>query len=99
KLAELFPRQGGKLRQWKNSVVDAGLKGFGSLVSTAQGLAGLGVVMKYAAMAEERAMADYRKSIVQIRDPELKAIFWQHLIDEELHYLWLKEKAVQLMNK
>lgn len=98
KLLEYFPHQNGTLRQVKDSVAGLGLKGFSTLINTAGGLAGLGILMKAAAAAEERAMADYRKAIAHLQDQAIIDIFWEHLIDEELHYLWLKEKAAQLMN-
>ncbi|HHY60017.1 MAG TPA: hypothetical protein GX504_05310 [Clostridia bacterium] len=98
KLREYYPNQESLFGQVKDSLTAVGLKGFSALVNTAQGVAGLGLLMKAAAAAEERAMADYRRAIARIKDQAIRDIFWEHLIDEELHYLWLKEKAAQLMN-
>lgn len=97
KLLEYYPNQEGLVRQVRDSLTGVGLKGFGTLISTAQGVAGLGALMKAAAAAEERAMADYRRAIARLKDQAIKDIFWEHLIDEELHHLWLKDKAAQFM--
>lgn len=96
KLKELFPHQENRIHQWKTSIADVGLKGFGSIVGTAQELTGLASMMKASAAAEEKAMAHYRQMLTQFKDFELRDMFWEHLIDEELHYLWLKEKAARM---
>ncbi|NLL18546.1 MAG: hypothetical protein GX262_05915, partial [Clostridia bacterium] len=95
KLTELFPVEDNAINNLKNSLTDAGLKLFSSTVSAAQDLTGLLPLMKAGAAAEEKAMADYRQTIAQIKDFELRDMFWEHLIDEELHYLWLKKKIEQ----
>lgn len=96
KLKKLFPHQDNKIHQLKSSVADAGLKGFGSIVSTAQELTSIASIMKAGAYAEEKAMNHYRQMLTQFKDFELRDMFWEHLIDEELHYLWLKEKAARM---
>lgn len=96
KLNSLFPNQDTALTNLKNSLADAGLKVFASTVSATQDLTGLTPLLKAGAAAEEKAMADYRQTIAQIKDFELRDMFWEHLIDEELHYLWLKKKIEQL---
>lgn len=96
KLKEMFPTQDNAIDNLKSSLADAGLKLFGSTVSAAQDLTGLIPLLKAGAAGEEKAMADYRQTIAQIKDFELRDIFWEHLIDEELHYLWLKKKIEQL---
>lgn len=95
-LQNLVPNQENKIHQLKSSIADAGLKGFGSIISTAQEVTSLASLLKAGAYAEEKAMADYRQFLAHIRDVELRDMFWEHLIDEELHYLWLKEKAALL---
>ncbi|NLC76146.1 MAG: ferritin-like domain-containing protein [Clostridia bacterium] len=96
KLKSLFPAPEEAISNLKNALTDGGLKIFGSTVSAVQGLTGLGPLLRAGAAAEEKAMADYRQHIAQIKDFELRDMFWEHLIDEELHYFWLKKKGEQL---
>lgn len=96
KIAKLFPEENGTLSTIKNTMKEASLKFFGSTINVTEGITGLITLMQAGAAAETKAIADYRQMLAQIREPELRDMMWHHLIDEELHYLWL-EKRVQQM--
>ncbi len=77
----------------KSTALEAGLGVFGGTVSIAEGIVGLKNLMNAGAFAESKAIADYRRALTKIQDPELRDMLWEHLIDEELHLLWLKKQA------
>ncbi|MFA5535783.1 MAG: ferritin-like domain-containing protein [Bacillota bacterium] len=80
----------------KNTAFEAGLEVFGGTVNIAEGIVGLKNLINAGALAESKAIADYRQALTKIQAPELKDMLWEHLIDEELHLLWLKKQAENL---
>lgn len=96
KIAQLFPEKESSLLSLKDNVTDMGLSLFGSTVGITQEIAGLVNLLKAGAAAEQKAIGDYKKLLGQIQIPELREMLWGHLIDEELHYLWLQKRIKEM---
>lgn len=95
KIVFYFPEDN-PLNPVRTTAVGVGLNLFGSSVGIAKGIVGLKNLIKAGALAETKAISEYRQALTKIQDPELRDMLWDHLIDEELHLLWLNEQAKQI---
>lgn len=69
--------------------------GLTALISGTRLLADWETVLQGAVLGEEQAISAYRQLLDRVRDPELQAVLWFNLIDEELHACWLEFCAAQ----
>jgi len=54
------------------------------------------ILLKANITLEEKAMADYKKLILNVGEEHLSELLWSHLIDEDLHAAWFSHKLREL---
>lgn len=92
KITLLFPQKD-PANPLRTTMVGAGLDIFGGTVGIVKGVVGLKNLMKAGVFAETKAIAEYRQALTKIKNPQLRDMLWEHLIDEELHLLWLDKQT------
>jgi bacterioferritin len=69
----------------------------GKAMGELTGLFGPQMILKADIDIEEKAMKDYKQAIIQEgKDPRIFTIFWDNLIDEDLHTAWFANKLTEL---
>jgi len=48
-------------------------------------------VLRFDIALENKAITDYRDLIEKVREPEIRDLLWNNMIDEELHTSWMQD--------
>jgi bacterioferritin len=72
------------------------VKSMTSIAGTILEATGIINMLKFDIMAEKKAVSDYKAFLSKVKDPELKQLLWDNLIDEESHVAYMDAKLKEL---